>query len=100
MVVMTPLGFIGEEEGIETAVYPRRWDLDKGDAIKGHAHGMAHATLIASGRFRFTDERTGHSREVGPLTWLAVAAADLHGFECLEPGTLYCIFAGPGADLA
>jgi quercetin dioxygenase-like cupin family protein len=97
---MHPLGFIGEAEGIETGVYPRQWDFDAGDVMTGHAHGMPHATLVASGRFLFTDERTGATREVGPLTWIAVAAKDLHGFQCVEPGTIFCIFAGPGADLA
>ena len=99
-VAHTPLGFVGEAEGIETGIYPRRWTFKSGDILKGHAHGMPHATLIASGRYRFTNERTGESREVTAFEWIAVAAEDLHGFECLESGVLFCVFAGPMADLA
>jgi quercetin dioxygenase-like cupin family protein len=98
MPTLHPLDFIGEVEGIDTGIAVRRWDYDVGEPLQGHTHGMPHATLIAAGRFRFTDETTGSIRDVGALEWIPVAAQDLHGFECLEKGTIFCIFTGrPGA---
>ena len=65
--ILQPLGFIGEAEGIETGVYPRRWDCQPGDTIKGHTHGCAmprwwrrgDSCLPMSGMA--TDTRSGRS---------------------------------------
>jgi quercetin dioxygenase-like cupin family protein len=91
--VIHPLGFIGEAERIETRIVMRRGDFEPGDYLPGHDHDLPHATLVASGRFVFTDERTGATREVQPFHWIPVEARDMHGFRCLEAGTIFCIFA-------
>jgi quercetin dioxygenase-like cupin family protein len=92
------IGYVGQDEGIKTEIFPRQWDFEVGQSTKGHTHGAPHATLVVSGRFLFRDERDGYERQVGPLEWIAVAAEDLHSFTCLEKGTIFCIFAGPGAE--
>lgn len=99
-VEMDVLGYVGSRQGIETGVMVRRWDLeDIGDTIKGHRHGVSHATLIARGRVRL--ETSEETREVPALSWVPVRAADLHTLTALEPETVvFCVFAGPAGDLA
>jgi len=76
-------------EGMNVTVF----GFDSGEGLTEHQAGRAAVVQVLSGRLRFTVD--GEELELGPGSWLQMAAGTPHALVASEPTVMLLTLVGP-----